>query len=177
MDVFSRTFLPAAAEAGVAIPIVSRHMPVLRRCVDPGDVTVLVTRCTRPDRPNQHGYLLLLTEHRLVVTQETGLLRRLRLHLNAELRHLDNVTWNADPRLSAVELAATAVDGIRERFLIRTNRADQVWRLDALLSRAFRTPVPGRAVRYAPGTATVPGTGPAPTVDVRRRALGAAIVT
>ena len=45
MDVFSRTFLPAAAEAGVAIPTVSRHMPIFRRCVEPDDATVLVTRC------------------------------------------------------------------------------------------------------------------------------------
>ena len=45
MDVFSRTFLPAAAEAGVAIPTVSRHMPIFRRCVEPDDSTVLVTRC------------------------------------------------------------------------------------------------------------------------------------
>ena len=37
MDVFSRTFLPAAAEAGVAIPTVSRHMPIFRRCVEADD--------------------------------------------------------------------------------------------------------------------------------------------
>ena len=48
MDVFSRTFLPAAAEAGVAIPTVSRHMPIFRRCVESDDATVLVTRCLRP---------------------------------------------------------------------------------------------------------------------------------
>ena len=45
MNVFSRTFLPAAAEAGVPIATVSRHMPIFRRCVDPDDTTVLVTRC------------------------------------------------------------------------------------------------------------------------------------
>ena len=78
MDVFSRTFLPAAAEAGIAIPSVSRHMPILRRCVDPDDATVLVTRCTSPDRPLGGDYLLLLTYRRLVVIQETRVLHRLR---------------------------------------------------------------------------------------------------
>src|SRR3712207_4766681 len=94
MDVFSRTFLPAAAEAGVAIPTVSRHMPIFRRCVDSDDTTVLVTRCQRSERPLAGEYLLLLTYRRLVVTQETRVLHRLRLHLNANLRHLSNVTWN-----------------------------------------------------------------------------------
>lgn len=138
MDAFARTFLPAAAEAGVAPPTVSRHLPVFRRCVEPDDATVLVTRCLRPDRPMQGEFLLLLTYRRLVVTQETRLLHRLRLHLNTELRHLSNVTWNPDPRLSAVDLAATAVDGVRERFWIRVGHPKQVWHLDALFSHVFR---------------------------------------
>jgi hypothetical protein len=138
MDVFSRTFLPAASEAGVAIPTVSRHLPVFRRCVSAEDATALVARCLRPDRPLRGEFLLLLTYRRLVVTQETRMLRRLRLHLNTELRHLTNVSWNPDPRLSAVELAATAVDGVRERFWIRTGHPKQVWHLDALFSHVFR---------------------------------------
>ena len=36
-------------------------------------------------------------------------------------------------------MAATAIDGIRERFLIRTSHPKQVWQLDALLNQAFRT--------------------------------------
>lgn len=139
MDVFSRTFLPAATEAGLAVQTVSRHMPVFRRCVGSGDATILVTRCSRPDRPVTGDYLLLLTHRRLVVTQQTRLLHRLRLHLNTELRELSNVTWSPDPRLGSVELAATAIDGIRERFLIRTSHPKQVWQLDALLNHAFRT--------------------------------------
>ncbi|MEU8253475.1 hypothetical protein AB0C06_04295 [Micromonospora inaquosa] len=139
MDVFSRTFLPAAAEAGLAVQTVSRHMPVFRRCVGSGDATILVTRCSRPDRPVTGDYLLLLTHRRLVVTQQTRLLHRLRLHLNTELRELSNVTWSPDPRLQSVEMAATAIDGIRERFLIRTSHPKQVWQLDALLNQAFRT--------------------------------------
>ncbi|MEG3634443.1 hypothetical protein [Micromonospora palythoicola] len=141
MDVFSRTFLPAAAEAGLAVQTASRHMPVFRRCVGSGDATVLVTRCSRPDRPVHGEYLLLLTHRRLVVTRQTRVLHRLRLHLNTELRELSHVTWSPDPRLHCVELAATAIDGIRERFLIRTQHPKQVWQLDALLDHAFRTRV------------------------------------
>jgi hypothetical protein len=146
MDVFSRTFLPAAAEAGVAIPTVSRHMPVLRRCVDPDDATVLVTRCMRPDRPLMGGFLLLLTRRRLVVTQETRVLHRLRLHLNTDLRHLSNVTWNPNLRQSAVEIAATAVDGVRERFWMRVAEPQQVWHLDELLRHIFRERTTTRVV-------------------------------
>lgn len=138
MDVFSRTFLPAAAEAGIAIPTVSRHMPIFRRCVESDDATVLVTRCLRPARPLMGDFLLLLTNRRLVVTQETRVLRRLRLHLNADLRHLSNVTWNPDLRQSAVEVAATAVDGVRERFWMRLADPQQVVHFDALLRHVFR---------------------------------------
>jgi hypothetical protein len=138
MDVFSRTFLPAAAEAGVAIPTVSRHMPIFRRCVESDDATVLVTRCLRPARPLMGDFLLLLTNRRLVVTQETRVLHRLRLHLNADLRHLSNVTWNPDLRQSAMEVAATAVDGVRERFWMRLADPQQVVHFDALLRHVFR---------------------------------------
>jgi hypothetical protein len=133
MDVFSRTFLPAAAEAGVAIATVSRHMPVFRRCVDPDDTTLLVTRCARPDDPMAGDFMMLLTHRRLVVTQETRVFHRLRLHLNANLRHLSDVTWNPDLRQSVVEIAATAVDGVRERFTMRLGDPEQVWHFDELL--------------------------------------------
>ncbi|MFG1949512.1 hypothetical protein [Micromonospora sp. NPDC048830] len=138
MDVFSRTFLPAAAETGLAVQTVSRHMPIFRRCVGSGDATIMVTRCSRPERP-VGDYLLLLTHRRLVVTRQSRVLHRLRLHLNAELRDLSDVTWSPDPRLPGVELAATAIDGVRERFLIRTQHPKQVWQLDTLLHHAFRT--------------------------------------
>jgi len=138
MDVFSRTFLPAAAEAGVPLATVSRHMPVFRRCVDPDDPTVLVTRCLRPEQPLAGDFMLLLTYRRLVVTQETRVLHRLRLHLNANLRHLSDVTWSPDLRLSAVEVAATAVDGVRERFRVRLGEPERVWRLDEQLKHVFR---------------------------------------
>lgn len=145
MDVFSRTFLPAAAEAGVAIATVSRHMPILRRCVDPDDATVLVTRCVSPDRPLAGDFLLLLTYRRLVVIRETRMLHRLRLHLNANLRHLSDVTWAPDLRASVVDVAATAVDGVRERFRMRLAEPEQVWNVDTRLQAVFRerrTPAP-----------------------------------
>ncbi|UQU65080.1 hypothetical protein COUCH_01610 [Couchioplanes caeruleus] len=143
MDVFSRTFLPAAAEAGVAIATVSRHMPIFRRCVEPDDSTVLVTRCVNPDRPLAGEYLMLLTYRRLVITQETRVLHRLRLHLNANLRHLSEVTWNTDLRLAAVDVAATAVDGVRERFRVRVGEPDRVWHFDARFKQVFRERRPG----------------------------------
>jgi hypothetical protein len=151
MDVFSRSFLPAAAEAGVAIPTVSRHMPVLRRCVEPDDAAVLVSRCLRPDRPLRGDFLLLLTYRRLVVTQETRVLHRLRLHLNSDLRRLSNVTWNPDLRQSAIEVAATAVDGVRERFWIRLGDPERVRHFDELLRHVFRERAAAqRAERQAP---------------------------
>jgi hypothetical protein len=137
MDVFSRTFLPAAAEAGVPIATVSRHLPVVRRCVEPDDSTVLVTRCFRPDQPMAGEFLMVLTYRRLVVTQETRVLHRLRLHLNANLRHLSDVSWNPDLRQSAVEMAATAVDGVRERFRMRVGEPERVWQFDELLKHVF----------------------------------------
>jgi hypothetical protein len=155
MDVFSRTFLPAAAEAGVTLPTVSRHMPILRRCVEPDDATALVSRCVNPDRPIAGEFLLVLTYRRLVITNETRLLHRLRLHLNANLRHLSNVTWNVDLRAGAVEVAATAVDGVRERFRIRTAGSELLWQVDSQLKHVFR----GRSVGFPGRSVGFPGRG------------------
>ncbi|GGK32625.1 hypothetical protein GCM10010124_26720 [Pilimelia terevasa] len=138
MNVFSRTFLPAAREAGLAVSTVSRHLPVLRQCVGPGDAVSLVARCFRPERPQREDFLLLLTRRRLVVTRQGWPLSRLRLHLNAELRHLRHVSWTADPRNGVIELAATAVDGVRERFCTRVPQPHQLWRLDDLFTQVFR---------------------------------------
>jgi hypothetical protein len=140
LDTFSSTFLPAAAEAGVAIPTVSRHMPILRRCVGPRDTTVLVARCSRRHHALGGGrsHLLLLTRRRLVVTAESRLLRRMRLHLNSALNHLADVTWTAEPTLGGIHLSATAIDGVREHFWIKVDEADQIGRLDDLLHEVFR---------------------------------------
>jgi hypothetical protein len=153
MDVFSRTFLPAAAEAGVGIPTVSRHMPVLRRCVESDDTTVLVSRCVRPEAPLAGEFILLLTYRRLVVTHETKVLHRLRLHLNADLRHLSNVTWTPDVSHAVIEVAATAVDGVRERFRLRLTDPDAVWHFDTLLDHVFRAPRTAAGASRAPRTA------------------------
>jgi hypothetical protein len=97
-----------------------------------------VTRCTRPDQPMAGEFMMLLTYRRLVVTQETRVLHRLRLHLNANLRHLSDVTWNPDLRQSVVEMAATAVDGVRERFRMRLGEPERVWQFDEMLQHVFR---------------------------------------
>jgi hypothetical protein len=137
MDVFSRTFLPAAAEAGVTIPAVSRHLPVVRRCVDPDETTVLVGRCLRPEAPLAGEFMLVLTHRRLVVTQETKVFHRLRLHLNTNLRHLSNVSWSPSTSRPALDIAATAVDGVRERFRMRLGSPETVWHMDGLLRQVF----------------------------------------
>jgi hypothetical protein len=138
MDVFSRTFLPATSQAGLPIPVVSRHMPVVRHCVFPDEQAVLVARCHRPGHPVPGSFLLLLTDRSLVVTRETRLLHRVYLYLAANLKSLRHVTWTADARVRAVELAATTPYGVRERFWIRAPDDRGVRRLDALFSHAFR---------------------------------------
>ncbi|GAA4594850.1 hypothetical protein BJY16_001464 [Actinoplanes octamycinicus] len=135
MDVISRTFLPATTEAGVVIP--SRHLPIVERCVDADDDAVLVARCTRPEAPLSGDHLLLLTRRRLVVIQKTPVLHRLRLHLNANLRHLSNVTWRPDLTRPALEMAATAVDGVRERFRMKFADTEAVWRFEGVLRDVF----------------------------------------
>jgi hypothetical protein len=141
-DLFAATFLPAAAEAGVPLPAISRHLPILRRCVGPRDGAVLVARCSRPQYPMGGGrsHLLLLTPRRLVVTVESRL-RRLRLHLNSELHHLTNVTWTTEPSLGGIHLSATAVDGVREHFWIKVSDRRLISRWDALLHQVFRPSV------------------------------------
>jgi hypothetical protein len=139
MDVFSRTFLPASSQAGLPIPVVSRHMQVVRRCVTPAETAMLVARCYRPGQPMAGSFLLLLTNRSLVITRESRLLHRVQLHLAAEVRNLENVAWSPDPRLRSIELAMTTVDGLRERFWIPVRDARRVWHLDALLSHVFRS--------------------------------------
>ncbi|GIE87259.1 hypothetical protein [Actinoplanes regularis] len=135
MDVISRTFHPAVTDAGVAIP--SRHLPIVERCVDADDDAVLITRCTRPEAPLAGDYLFLLTRRRLVVIRETPVLHRLRLHLNVNLRHLSNVSWRPDLSRPALELAATAVDGVRERFRMKFSDTESVWRFESVLRDVF----------------------------------------
>ncbi|MEN3309873.1 MAG: hypothetical protein V7603_6075 [Micromonosporaceae bacterium] len=138
MDLFARTFLPAATDAGLAMPTVTRHLPVVRRCLGPGNAVLLVARCVRPDHPLAGEHLLVLTRHRMVITRESRLLHKARLHLDAPIQELSRVTWSPDPRLVAVELAATAIDGIRERFWIKVRHPKAVWLLDATFGYVFQ---------------------------------------
>jgi hypothetical protein len=138
MDLFDRTFLPAAADAGLSMPTISRHIPVFRRCLGPDDAVQMVTRCVRTDRAMAGEHLLVLSRNRLVVTHESRVMHRIRLHLDAPIHELSHITWAPDPRLGAVELAATAIDGIRERFWIKVRQPRAVWLLDATFGKVFR---------------------------------------
>jgi hypothetical protein len=51
-----------------------------------------------------------------------------------------------------VEIAATAVDGVRERFRVRLDEPEQVWQVDSLLKHVFRG---GRAAALARRPAAV----------------------
>ncbi|WP_245674097.1 MULTISPECIES: hypothetical protein [Actinoplanes] len=112
-------FLSTFHRAAESDPAAHRHLSIFSRCVEPDDPVILVTRCTRPGQPMAGSHHLLLTRRRLVVVQRTWPLRRQRLHLNTNLRHLSNVTWRADVDRPGFELAVTVMDGIRERFRLR----------------------------------------------------------
>lgn len=108
----------AAKRSGADAATVCRQLPTLRSCMSKDDEPVLLARATRPG--DRASYLVLLTTRRLVVTRETRLLRRLHLHLNADPRHMADVIWTPEPLQGAIALSATAVDGVREHFWIRT---------------------------------------------------------
>ena len=108
MDVFSRT---------------GTHGTILQRCLEPGDEPVLVARLGR-------GFLLL-TRRRMVVTSRTALGRKV-LHLNATLGQLSNVSWSMDAREQRLEVSLTAVDGVREHFVLRMADAAQAHEAEEL---------------------------------------------
>ena len=110
--------LPAAGVTGTDTATVARLLPILHSCVPDDDAPALLARATRTG--DRATYLLLLTEHRLVVAGESRILRRQRLHLNADPRHLSDVLWTPEPTLGGIALAATAIDGVREHLWIRT---------------------------------------------------------
>lgn len=124
MDVLTRTFTES-------------HMTVLSRCVEPTDEPVLVGRWSR-------GFLLL-TRRRLVVTRHSKLLHRMRLHLNANVRHLSNVNLTVEESGRTLVVNLTAVDGVRERFGLRMEDADQVRKAEEL----FRTVLSERTDAFA----------------------------
>jgi hypothetical protein len=119
-----------------------RHMSIFSRCLGKRDTPVLVARCgpveEQPRRGRRRpGHVLMLTHRRMVITTESRVLRRLRLHLNCELRDLVDVTWTTEPARGGVRLAATAVDGVRERLWLDAGDADGVDRLDSALRSVF----------------------------------------
>jgi hypothetical protein len=142
LDVFSRTFLPLAAEAGVPLTTLGRHTPVLRRHTDPHEPTRLVAHCWPVDRPRAGVHLLVLTRQRLVITRDSRLRRRPRLYLEQPVADLDGVTWSVDPDNGSLELAFSTRAG-RERFRLRPPQLRQMWRVDAALATIFRIPVRG----------------------------------
>jgi hypothetical protein len=141
--VFSRTFLPATSEAELPIPVVSRHMMVLRHCVAPEETALLVARGQRPGVPMAGSFLLLLTNRNLVISRESRLLHRVQLHLAAPLRELSDVVWTRHDR-TGIELAATVADGVRERLWLPIRDVRRIRHVDALLSHAFRFRVRSR---------------------------------
>ena len=108
----------AAKRTGADAARVGRQLPILHSCLPENDEPVLLARASRPG--DRASYLLLLTNQRLVVTRETRVLRRQHLHLNADPRHLMDVIWTPEPELGTILLSATAIDGVREHFWIRT---------------------------------------------------------
>jgi hypothetical protein len=86
----------------------------------------------------------MVTSRRLVVTTQSPILRRLGLHLNAELAHLADVTWTAEPGENSMQLALTAMDGVREHFWIRMGSREQVQRLNDTFTVLFRRGTPRR---------------------------------
>ncbi|MEV8514323.1 hypothetical protein [Dactylosporangium sp. NPDC051484] len=137
LDTFSRTFPPATALAKLSGSMVARHVHVLRRCAGDRDAVAVVARCTTRGRRRN---VLMLTRGRLVVTSESAVLRRVSLHLNADLHQLADVTWTPEPDRTGIQLGLTAIDGVRENFWVRLCGTAEMWRLDEVLRQAFRTP-------------------------------------
>lgn len=150
LDLFSRTFLPLAAEAGIPITTMSRHLTLFRRYADPQEPTMLVARCS-PAMWSASGrnHLILITRRHLVVTRESRVLHRPRLHLAAALVDLQGVTWCTDFDSRVVELAISTASR-RERFRLRSSQLRQMWRLESALGRVFRAqPVPSQIATAA----------------------------
>jgi hypothetical protein len=152
MDRFDRTFLAAAVQAALPSAAVARHLPVLRRWIDPDQTVLLLVRCALLDRPHRSDHLMMLTRERLVVTSESRLLHRARPHLDTAVADMTHARWEPDPAGTSIEFTATASDGVRERFLIAARRRDALWQLDATFAYVFR---PSGVRRFNPVGAPV----------------------
>lgn len=146
MDLFSRSMLACSAEAGLTTTALSRHVPLLRRNIRAGDQVSLLSRCVGSDGLGSGDHVLMLTGERLVVTRQSRLLGRVRLCLDAPVAAIENLRWSADPAGPGVELNFTVLEGPgasephRWHFWLPASHAKRVWRVDALLARAFRRP-------------------------------------
>jgi hypothetical protein len=146
MDLFSRTMLACSAEAGLTTTALSRHVPLLRRNIPAGDQVSLLSRCVGSDGLGNGDHILMLTGERIVVTRQSRLLGRVRLCLDAPVSAIENLRWSADPAGPGVELNFTVLVGPeatephRWHFWLPATHAKRVWRIDALLARAFRRP-------------------------------------
>lgn len=146
MDHFSRTMLACSAEAGLTSTALARHVPLLRRNIGSADQVSLLTRCVGSDGLDRGDHVLMLTGERMVVTRQSRLLGRVRLCLDAPVAAIENLRWSADPAGPGVELNFTVLEGPvaaephRWHFWLPATHAKRVWRIDALLARAFRRP-------------------------------------
>jgi hypothetical protein len=146
MDLFSRTMLACSAEAGLTTTALTRHVPLLRRNIGSADQVSLLSRCVGSDGLGSGDHLLMLTGERMVVTRQSRLLGRVRLCLDAPVAAIENLRWSADPSGPGVELNFTVLEGPgatesrRWHFWLPAVHAKRVWRIDALLARAFRRP-------------------------------------
>ncbi|MCH7229520.1 hypothetical protein L0U85_01385 [Glycomyces sp. L485] len=163
MDLFSRTMLASSAEAGLTTTTLSRHVPLLRRNIRPSDRVALLTGCVGSDGLASGDCMLMLTGERIVVTRQSRLLSRVSLCLDTPVRAVENLRWSADPNGPGVELNFTvpgrpgATSPHRWHFWLPASHAKRVWRIDALLARAFRRP----------GASAAPGFGSAPQWGAR----------
>jgi len=73
-----------------------------------------------------------------VVTHESRVVHRIRLHLDAALTELSGIGWTFDSRRGALEFVATVFDGTRERFWIQARHPKTVAALEATLRHVFR---------------------------------------
>jgi len=157
LDTFTVTFLPATALGKVPAGTVARHVQVLRGCAGDRDSVAVVARASsRGQRRN----LLMLTRQRLVVTSESAVLRRVALHLNAELHQLADVTWTPEPGHRGIQLGLTAIDGVRENFWVKLASTAEMWRFDEALKQAFRSPWGVVEPACPPAARTVKATRP-----------------
>ncbi len=138
MYLFVRTCLSATGAAGGCLPTIGRHIMIFRRCIGAGNPVLAVVRCVRADRPLAGPHVLVISPQRLVVTHESRVVHRIRLHLDAALAELSAISWTTDPGRGGLEFVATVMDGVRERFWIQARHPKSVAVVEATLGYVIR---------------------------------------